>query len=168
MTKKYFSRGEIKKLKGELWNLKIKVERYVGGFLDMIHESVVASRPKTMQEEIEMATKLMDKRNNTFVERSKNNQNQQHSKRQNTDRGYTARSGDKKPYGGSKPLCPKCNYHHDGQSAPKCHKCNRVGHLAWDCRSAASANTANNQRGTRAVQKPTCFECGAQGHFKRE
>nr|GFA61104.1 putative reverse transcriptase domain-containing protein [Tanacetum cinerariifolium] len=121
-----------------------------------------------VQEEIEMATKLMDKRNNTFVERSKNNQNQQQSKWQNTDRGYTARSGDKKPYGGSKPLYPKCNYHHDGQSASKCHKCNRVGHLARDCRSAASANTANNQRGTRAVQKPTCFECGAQGHFKRE
>ncbi|GKB03530.1 putative reverse transcriptase domain-containing protein [Tanacetum coccineum] len=26
----------------------------------------------------------------------------------------------KKPYRGSKPLCPKCNYHHDGQCAPKC------------------------------------------------
>ncbi|GKF35887.1 putative reverse transcriptase domain-containing protein, partial [Tanacetum coccineum] len=26
----------------------------------------------------------------------------------------------------------------------------------------------NNQRGTRAGQKPTCFKCGAQGHIKRE
>nr|GEV97466.1 putative reverse transcriptase domain-containing protein [Tanacetum cinerariifolium] len=66
------------------------------------------------------------------------------------------------------PLCPKCNYHHDGQCASKCHKCNRVGHLDRNCRSAASANTANNQSGTRKVQKPTCFECGAQGHFQRE
>ncbi|GJY18639.1 putative reverse transcriptase domain-containing protein [Tanacetum coccineum] len=78
------------------------------------------------------------------------------------------RSGKKKPYGGSKPLCAKCNYHHDGPCAPKCHKCNRVGHLARDCRSTANANTANNQRGTRAGQKPTCYECGAQGHFKRD
>nr|GEX79224.1 putative reverse transcriptase domain-containing protein [Tanacetum cinerariifolium] len=31
-----------------------KIERYVGGLPDVIHESVVASRPKTMQEAIEM------------------------------------------------------------------------------------------------------------------
>nr|GEW45267.1 hypothetical protein [Tanacetum cinerariifolium] len=35
-------------------------------------------------------------------------------------------------------------------------------------RSTINANTTNNQRGTRAGQKITCFECGAQGHFKRE
>ncbi|GKA55600.1 putative reverse transcriptase domain-containing protein [Tanacetum coccineum] len=34
--------------------------------------------------------------------------------------------------------------------------------------STANTNTANNQRGTRAGQKPTCYECGAQGHFKRD
>nr|GEW33819.1 hypothetical protein [Tanacetum cinerariifolium] len=70
----------------------------------------------------------------------------------------TVGSGDKKPYGGSKTLCPKCNYQHNGQCAPKFHKCNRVAHLARDCRSTASANTANNQRGTRTVQEPTCFD----------
>ncbi|GJR92576.1 reverse transcriptase domain-containing protein [Tanacetum coccineum] len=32
----------------------------------------------------------------------------------------------------------------------------------------ANANNANNPRGTGSGQKPTCFECGAQGHFKRE
>ncbi|GJS76949.1 hypothetical protein Tco_0726830 [Tanacetum coccineum] len=35
-------------------------------------------------------------------------------------------------------------------------------------RSTVNANTANNQRGTRAGQKPTCFEYGAQGIFKGE
>ncbi|GJU69727.1 putative reverse transcriptase domain-containing protein [Tanacetum coccineum] len=40
--------------------------------------------------------------------------------------------------------------------------------MARDCRSTANANTANNQRGTRAGQKPTCYECGAHGHFKRD
>nr|GEU60111.1 reverse transcriptase domain-containing protein [Tanacetum cinerariifolium] len=34
----------------------------------------------------------------------------------NTGRAYTAGSGEKKPYEGSKPLCSKCNYHHDGLS----------------------------------------------------
>ncbi|GJU93679.1 putative reverse transcriptase domain-containing protein [Tanacetum coccineum] len=81
---------------------------------------------------------------------------------------YTAGTGEKKPYGGSKTLCAKCNYHHDGPCAPKCHKCNKFGHFAHDCRSVGNSNNANNQRGTGTGQKPTCFEYGVQGHFKRE
>nr|GEZ85228.1 putative reverse transcriptase domain-containing protein [Tanacetum cinerariifolium] len=82
----------------------------------------VASRPKKMQEAIEMATELMEKRNNTFVERqaenkqkfddtSKNNQKQQkqHNKRQNTDMAYTVGSGDKKPYTLTKYMLEGCH-----------------------------------------------------------
>ncbi|GKD40372.1 hypothetical protein Tco_1260579 [Tanacetum coccineum] len=141
MTDKYCPRVEIKKPEAELWNLKVKeesnkIERYVSGLPDMIHESVVASKPKTMQEAIEIATELMDKKIRTFAERQTenkkkedDNQQQQHqqNKRQNTGRAYTAGSGEKKPYGGSKPLCAKCNYHYDGPCAPKCHKCRPSG-----------------------------------------
>ncbi|GJY00739.1 putative reverse transcriptase domain-containing protein [Tanacetum coccineum] len=180
MTDKYCLRTEIKKLEVELWDLKVKesneIERYVSGLSNMIQGSVVASKPKTMQEATEIATELIDKRIHTFVERQTenkrkqdNNQQQQpQNKRQNTSRAYAVGTGEKKLYGGSKPLFPKCNYHHDGPCAPKCHKYNRVGHLAHDCRSPANANTANNQRGTTTGQKPTCYECGAQGNFKRE
>ncbi|GKD75523.1 reverse transcriptase domain-containing protein [Tanacetum coccineum] len=98
MTDKYCPRGEIKKLKAELWNLKVKgtdvigynqrfqelallcvrmfpeesdkIERYVDGLPDMIHGSVIASKPKTMQEAIEIATELMDKKIRTFAERT--------------------------------------------------------------------------------------------------
>ncbi|GJZ82679.1 putative reverse transcriptase domain-containing protein [Tanacetum coccineum] len=207
MTDKYCPRNEMKKLEAELWNLKVKgtgvigynqrfqelallyvrmfpeesdkIERYVGGLPDMIHGNIVASKPKTMQEAVEMATELMDKKVSTIAERqaenkrkfentSRNNQNQQQNKRQNTGRAYTARTGEKKPYRGSKPLCAKCNYYHDGLCAPKCHKCNKVGHFTRDCRGAGNANNANNQRGTGSGQKPTCFKCGVQGHFKRE
>ncbi|GJZ16143.1 putative reverse transcriptase domain-containing protein [Tanacetum coccineum] len=124
-----------------------KIEKYVGGLPDMIYRSVVASKPKTMQDAVEIATELMDKKIHILAERqikikrkfedtSRNTQNQQQqNKRQNTGRAYTARTGEKKPYGGSKPLCTKCNYHHDGPCAPKCHKCNKVGHFARDCRS---------------------------------
>ncbi|GJZ68325.1 putative reverse transcriptase domain-containing protein [Tanacetum coccineum] len=100
---------------------------------------------------------------------SKNNQNQQQpNKRQNIGRAYAARHREKKHYGGSKPLCSKCNYHYDGSCAPKCHECNRVGHLARDYRSSTNANTTNNQRGIRASQKATCYECGNQGHYRRD
>ncbi|GJU98631.1 putative reverse transcriptase domain-containing protein [Tanacetum coccineum] len=202
MTDKYCPRNEMKKLEAELWNLKVKgtdvigynqrfqelallcvrmfpeesdkIERYVGGLPDMIHGNIVASKPKTMQEAVEMATELMDKKVSTIAERqaenkrkfentSRNNQNQQQqNKRQNTGRAYTTGTGEKKPYGGSKTLCAKCNYHHDGLVAPKCHKCKKFGHFARDCRSARNANNANNHRGTRTGQKPTCFKAPAK------
>ncbi|GJW43701.1 hypothetical protein Tco_0072500 [Tanacetum coccineum] len=46
-----------------------KIERYVGGLPDMIHGNIVASKPKTMQEAIEMVTELMDKRVSTIAEK---------------------------------------------------------------------------------------------------
>nr|GFC16465.1 hypothetical protein [Tanacetum cinerariifolium] len=67
MTDKYCPQNEIRKLEVELWELK--VEKYVGGLPDMIHGSVVASKPKTMQKAIEIATELMDKKVRTFAER---------------------------------------------------------------------------------------------------
>ncbi|GKA83080.1 reverse transcriptase domain-containing protein [Tanacetum coccineum] len=156
-----------------------KVKRYVGGLPDMIHGSVMASKLKTMQEATEMAIELMDKKICTFAERraankrkfedtSRNNQNQQQpSKRQNVARAYAVASGDRNPYGGSKPLCPKCNYNHDGPCTPRCYKFNMVGHFARNCKSTTNAIVANNQRGTGTGQKSTCHECEAQGHFRR-
>ncbi|GJV34859.1 putative reverse transcriptase domain-containing protein [Tanacetum coccineum] len=120
-----------------------KIEKYVSGLPDMFHGSVVVSKPKPMQEATKMAIEVMDKRICTFADRQTKNKrkpynNQQpqqyQNKRQNTDRAYAAGTVEKKPYGGSKPLCSKCNYHHDGPCAPKCHKCNKVGHFARDCR----------------------------------
>ncbi|GJV03522.1 reverse transcriptase domain-containing protein [Tanacetum coccineum] len=172
MTDEYCPRNKMKKLEAELWNLKVKesdkIERYVGGLPDMIYGSVALSKPKTTQEAIKMATELMDKKIRTFVERQTetkwkqdDNQQQQQNKWQNTCRAYTAGTGEKRQYGGSKSLCSKCNYHHDDPCAPKCYKCNKVGHLAHDCRSMTNANNANNQRGTGTGQKPTCYECEA-------
>ncbi|GJT19865.1 putative reverse transcriptase domain-containing protein [Tanacetum coccineum] len=180
MTNKYCPRTEIKKLEVELMfpEESDKIEKYFGGLPDMIHGSVVASKPKTMQEATKMAIKVMDKRIRTFADRQTENkrkpdnnqqlQQQHQNKRQNTVRAYAARTVEKKQYGVSKPLCLKCNYHHDGPCASKCHKCNKVGHFACDCKSTTNANNANHQSGTGSDQKPTCFECGFQGHFKRE
>ncbi|GJS60560.1 putative reverse transcriptase domain-containing protein [Tanacetum coccineum] len=97
MTDKYCPRGEIKKLEFEMWNLKVKcnnvvtycqrfqelalmcdrmfpkeidqVEKYVGGLPDTIHSSVMATKPKTMQDAIEFTIELMDKKINTWAKR---------------------------------------------------------------------------------------------------
>nr|GEZ16790.1 reverse transcriptase domain-containing protein [Tanacetum cinerariifolium] len=105
MTDKDYPRGKIKKLKGKLWNLRVKsndvvgynqsfqelallcvrmfpeesdkVKRYVGGLPGIIHGSVVASRLRT---------------NEISDDTSKNYQNQQQpAKGQNVARAYTAR-----------------------------------------------------------------------------
>ncbi|GKE13272.1 retrovirus-related pol polyprotein from transposon 17.6 [Tanacetum coccineum] len=167
MTDKYCPRSEIKKLEIKLWNLKVKgtnvvsytqrfqelalmcgrmlpkesdeVEKYVGGLPDMIQGNVMAARPKTMQEAIELANDLMDRTIRTFTERqaeskrildtnsSDNNVQQSPLKRQNVARAYSAVL--------------------------------RVGHLTRDCRNPTAAN---NQR------TPTCFECGNQWHYRSD
>ncbi|GKF79659.1 putative reverse transcriptase domain-containing protein, partial [Tanacetum coccineum] len=163
-----------------------KIERYVGGMPDLIYSSVVASKPKTIQEAIEMATELMDRRINTLAEREtenkrkledtpQNNQNQQPNKRQNSGRAYAAGNGDRKPYEGDKPQCPKCNFNHYSPCTPTCTNCKKLGHLAKDCRNrpATANNNNNNNRNNnnpRAQGANTnaivCFECGAPGHFR--
>ncbi|GJZ59842.1 putative reverse transcriptase domain-containing protein [Tanacetum coccineum] len=154
MTAKYFPRGEIKKLEIELWNLKVKgtdvlsynqrfqelalvcsrmfpeesdeVKKYVGGLSDMIQGSVMASKPKTMQDAIEFATELMDQKICSFADYQAEN------KRKLDD---TSRSS-------------------QNQQQPfKRH----------------NSAIANNQRAPGENQRVlTCFECGAQGHYKRD
>ncbi|GJZ43635.1 hypothetical protein Tco_0590890 [Tanacetum coccineum] len=121
----------------------------------LILHSVVASKPKTMQEAIEMATDLMDRRINTLAENKRkledtprNNQNQQPNKRQNTGRAYAAGNARK------------------------------LGHLAktvepWPATAkqqqtatTITTTTSNNNRpmtqgaNTNAIN---CFECGLPG-----
>ncbi|GJX18770.1 putative reverse transcriptase domain-containing protein [Tanacetum coccineum] len=56
MTDKYYLRGEIKKIEIEMkFPEEVdKIEKYIGGLPDMILGSVKASKPKTMQEAIEI------------------------------------------------------------------------------------------------------------------
>ncbi|GJS33260.1 putative reverse transcriptase domain-containing protein [Tanacetum coccineum] len=196
MTDNTDTGGEIKKIEFEMWNLKVKgtdvvtynqrfqelalmcdrmfpeesdkVEKYVGGLPDMIHGSVMATKPKTMQDAIEFATELMDKKISTFAERQaenkrkldNNNQAQQQlPKRQNVVQAYAAGTGERKEYAGTLPLCNKCKFHHNGPCTVKCANCKRVGHLTRDCWSSAATN---NQRTL------TCYECGNQGHYRSD
>nr|GEZ68690.1 hypothetical protein [Tanacetum cinerariifolium] len=149
-TRTYYECGSLRHYKSECPIVKFHKR------VDIIH-----GRISTL---VECQTENKKRLDNT----SKNNQDQQPpNKRQNTGRAYTARHGEKKHYGGSKPLFSKCYYHHDGPCAPKCHQCNRFGHLARDFRSSINANASNIQKGNGASQKATCYECGNQGHYRK-
>ncbi|GJV43263.1 putative reverse transcriptase domain-containing protein [Tanacetum coccineum] len=78
-------------------------------------------------------------------------------------------TGEKKHYGGNLPKCTKYHFHHNVPCTQKCHKCNKVGHFARECRSTSNTNVANTHKGNGAAPKGNgCFECGAPGHFKRD
>nr|GFC70134.1 hypothetical protein [Tanacetum cinerariifolium] len=94
-----------------------KIERYVGGLPDMIHGSVMTSKPKIMQDAIEFATEMMDKKISTIVERQAEN---------------------KRKLG---------NNNQTQQQPPKkqgCANCKSVSHLTRDCRSPAITNNQRN------------------------
>ncbi|GJW69967.1 putative reverse transcriptase domain-containing protein [Tanacetum coccineum] len=180
-------KGEIKKLEIKLWNLKVRgtnvasytmrfqelalmygrmfheeseeVEKYVGGLPDMIRGNVMSYQPKTMEKAIEFANDQMDQKVLTITER------QAEQKR----KAYTAGPGEKREYTGSLPLCTKCNYHHKGPCAPRCNKCKKIGHLARGCRISSPNGNNNNCGNFGTTQNAiTCYECGVQGHFKKD
>nr|GEU52347.1 putative reverse transcriptase domain-containing protein [Tanacetum cinerariifolium] len=210
MTNKYCPQGEIKKLEIELWNVKVKennvssyierfqeltlictkfvadetekIDKYVSKLPDNIYGSMKASKPKTLDETIELANDLMDQKLRTYAERQSNNKSkddesfrnnhghqQQAPKRKNVARVYNMGTGEKKPYSGNLSKCTKCLFHHNGLCTQKCHKFNKVGHFSCDCRSFGNANVANAQRNNGANPKGNgCFECGATWYFKRD
>nr|GFA99343.1 hypothetical protein [Tanacetum cinerariifolium] len=161
-----------------------EIERYVGGLPEIIQGNVMSYEPKSMQKAIEFANDQMDQNLLGIADRQADNkrkfdntlrsqQNQQPFRWNNhVAQAYAAGSGEK-PYIGTKPLCPKFNFYHDGPCRPKFTNCTRTGHIAQDCRSRAANtnnnnnNNNNNRRATTTYQGvPTCFECGAQGYFK--
>nr|GEW38467.1 hypothetical protein [Tanacetum cinerariifolium] len=83
----------------------------------------LCTRPKIMQEAIELANDLMDLKVSDYAERQvknkrkfdNNNQAQQQlPKRRNVVQAYNVRSGKKKEYARTLPLCNKCKFHHHG------------------------------------------------------
>nr|GEW22654.1 retrotransposon protein, putative, Ty3-gypsy subclass [Tanacetum cinerariifolium]GEW22661.1 retrotransposon protein, putative, Ty3-gypsy subclass [Tanacetum cinerariifolium] len=159
LTDKYCPKGEIKKLEIELWNLRIKgtdavsytqrfqelalrctkfladetekVDNYISGLPDNIHENIMSTIPKTLDETIELANNLMDRKLRTYAEwqndnkrkaddSSRNKQQQQPHKKQKIAKAYTASPDEKRAYTRNLPLCTKCNYHHTKKCSPNC------------------------------------------------
>nr|GFD13000.1 hypothetical protein [Tanacetum cinerariifolium] len=159
-----------------------KIDKYISRLPDNIYGSVKSSKPKTLDETNELVNVFMDQKLRTYEERQTNNKRkaddlsrnnhghqQQLAKRQNVTKVYNMGSGEKKPYGGNLPKCTKYHFHYNDPCAQKCHKCNKIGHFACDCRSFGNTNVINAQRDNRAIPKGNgYFECGAPWHFKRD
>ncbi|GJW83995.1 putative reverse transcriptase domain-containing protein [Tanacetum coccineum] len=56
-----------------------------------------------------------------------------------------------------------------GHCAPRCNKCKKIGHMAHDYRSSGPIGNNNNRGNSGTTQNAgTCYECGVQGHFKKD
>nr|GEU52197.1 putative reverse transcriptase domain-containing protein [Tanacetum cinerariifolium] len=169
--------GEIKKLEIELWNLKVKgndvpayierfqeltlictkfvanetkkIDKYISVLPDNIYGSVKASKPKTLDEIIELDNGLMDQKLRTYAERQTNN-------KRKTDDSFRNNHGHQQ-----QPLKRQ-------NVAKNCHKCNKVGHFARDCRSSGNANVANAQRNNGANPKGNVGNAERKGNASRD
>nr|GEY32232.1 putative reverse transcriptase domain-containing protein [Tanacetum cinerariifolium] len=158
-----------------------RVEKLFRGLPDNIQGNAIAAEPMRLQDAVRISNKLIDQKLKGYAVKNAENKrrleiNQRDNRGQqppfkrlnvggqNVARAYTAGNNEIKPYNGPLPLCNKCKLHHEGPCIVRCRKCNKVGHLTWDCKVINS--TIFTQRGQVVNQRVvTCFECGRQGHY---
>nr|GEV12146.1 putative reverse transcriptase domain-containing protein [Tanacetum cinerariifolium] len=89
-----------------------KVDKYISGLFDNIYGNVKSSKPKTLDDTIELANDLMDQKLRTYTERKSDSKrkandisrnNQQPFKKQNFTKAYNLGSAEKKTYEGNSP-----------------------------------------------------------------
>ncbi|GKB67771.1 putative reverse transcriptase domain-containing protein [Tanacetum coccineum] len=148
LTDKYYPKDEIKKLEIELWNLR--VDKYISGLLDNIHGNVMSTRPKTLDDAIELANDLMDQKLRTYAERQNDNKrkaddssrnNQQPHKKQNVVRAYTAGLV-KEAYTGTLTVNTN-NNNNKNQKAGACYECGNTGHIKKNCPKLKNHKNSN-------------------------
>ncbi|GJS08864.1 putative reverse transcriptase domain-containing protein [Tanacetum coccineum] len=173
MTEVYCPRNEIQKMETELWNLSVKnndMATYTQRF-----QELTIMYTKMVPEEEDRVEKFYW-RNVENKRRLDNNYRDNHGqqpphKRQNTRgqnvaRAYTAGNNEKRGYEGTLPFCNRCRLHHEGQCTMKCNNCKKVGHMTRDCRAVIATTTQGTLGPNQRVI--TCFECGAQGHYRKD
>ncbi|GJU02032.1 putative reverse transcriptase domain-containing protein [Tanacetum coccineum] len=161
-----------------------RVEKFIGGLPDNIQGNVIAAEPTRLQDAVRIANNLMDQKLKGYAVRNAENKRRldnnygnnrgqqpphkrQNTRGQNVARAYVAGNNEERKYEGTLPLCNKCKLHHVGPCTIRCGKCNKVGHLTRNCR--VTNPTTPTQRGQIVNQRVvTCFECGAQGHYRKD
>nr|GEY56389.1 reverse transcriptase domain-containing protein [Tanacetum cinerariifolium] len=151
MTAKYCPRGEVKKLEVKLWNLKVKgtdITSYTIHFQDLalLCGRMFLEESDEIERYVGGLPEMIQGNVMSYepISMQKAIELQTIKWNNNVARAYAAGSGKKKPYGGTKPLSRAANTNNNNKN-----------------------NNYNNQRATSAYQGVlTCFECGAQDHYK--
>ncbi|GJZ05011.1 putative reverse transcriptase domain-containing protein [Tanacetum coccineum] len=160
-----------------------RVEKFIGGLHDNIQRNVIVAEPTRLQGAIRIANNLMDQKLKGYVVRNvenkrklnnnyRNNHGQQPPYKQQNTRGrnvakaYMTGNNEKNGYEGTLPFYNKCKLHHEGQCTIRCRNCERIGHLARDCRSVVTVPTQGTPGPNQGVV--TYFECGVQGHYRKD
>nr|GEZ75346.1 hypothetical protein [Tanacetum cinerariifolium] len=183
MTDKYCPLGEVKKLEIELWNLKVrdnnipaytnrfqdlalictkfvsnetkKVDKYISRLPDNIYGNVKSSKPKTLDETIELANELMDQKLRTYAERKSDSKRKADDTSRNNQQPFRSRMSRKHTTWDLLRKRPMREM--------------RPRHYARDCRSTGNTNATNNRGRNGPNPKGNgCFECRNHGHFKRD
>ncbi|GJT00186.1 hypothetical protein Tco_0821355 [Tanacetum coccineum] len=73
MTKVYCLRNDIQKMETELWNLFVKVEKFIGGLPDNIQGNMIVAEPTRLQDAIRIVNHLMDQKLKGYTARNAEN-----------------------------------------------------------------------------------------------
>nr|GEW38083.1 hypothetical protein [Tanacetum cinerariifolium] len=129
-----------------------KINKYISGLRDNIYGNVKSSKPRTLDETIELTNDLMDQKFCTYAERADNKRKtddtsrsnhgnqQQPFKKKNVTKVYNMGTGERKPYEGSFPK--------DGKETPKGNgyfKCGALRHFKRDFPKLKNKNGGNRK-----------------------